>query len=327
MAQTSARLLRLLSLLSARDSWQAAELAERLEVSPRTLRRDVEALRDLNYPVLTTRGTGGGYRLGNRSHLPPLVFDTDQAVAVAVALQTAPTVIAGIDESFGSALQVVRQAMSRQLQTELDAFRITTVPNSWEFGTPPLPAEQLRRIGLAVHAQELVLFNYARPDGSFPEPGDADFEPPVRLEPHSLVVWAGRWYLLGRREGAGQVSVYRVDRIRQKDPTGIRVGRPAIDDVAELVREAWDRGDTLAGWPCRGSAVLPYPASIVARWAPGGSVVEPVAAGRTRLRLGAWSWEAVAGLLATYACPLAEVEPGELRAACATVAANLVADR
>lgn len=327
MARTSSRLIRLLALLSARDSWQATELADRLEVSTRTLRRDIETLRELDYPVRAIRGIGGGYRFGTGSSLPPLVFDTDQAVAVAVALQTAPTVVAGIDESLGSALEVVRQAMSRRLRTEIDAFRVTSMPNSWEFGTPPLPAAQLRSVGRAVHAQELLRFDYARPDGSFVEPGQTDFEPPLRVEPHSLVVWAGRWYLVGRPVDAERIAVYRVDRMRPKDPTGVRVDRPPIPggDLTEFLRETWDRGDTLAPWPCIGSAVLPFPAALVARWAPGGSVVEPVDDTSSRLRLGAWSWQAVAGLLATYACPLADVEPAELRKACATVASNLTA--
>src|SRR5699024_4229955 len=98
MSNPSGRLLELLSLLQARRDWPGDALAQRLEVSPRTVRRDVERLRDLGYPVQTTKGPAGGYRLAPGLDLPPMLFDDDQAVAVAVALQTASTGLAGIQD-------------------------------------------------------------------------------------------------------------------------------------------------------------------------------------------------------------------------------------
>lgn len=127
MPKTSARLLSMLSLLQARRDWPGALLAERLDISPRTVRRDVDRLRELGYPVVAVKGPEGGYRLDAGTELPPLLFDDEQAVALAVALQIATTSGAGIEEAAARALHTVRQVMPGRLRRRIDALQVTAV--------------------------------------------------------------------------------------------------------------------------------------------------------------------------------------------------------
>src|SRR3982074_2748487 len=116
MADTSARMLRLLSFLQSKRDWSGAELSERLDVSVRTTRRDIETLRELGYPVNVTRGPGGAYRFGAGAALPPLILDDEQAVAVTVALQTAPATVLGVNEAAARALETIRQVLPSRLR-------------------------------------------------------------------------------------------------------------------------------------------------------------------------------------------------------------------
>ena len=324
MATTSARLLRLLSLLTARASWPGPELADRLEVSPRTLRRDVESLRELGYPVTAGRGQGGGgYRLQAGHGLPPLLLDDEQALAIAVALQTAPLSVSGLDDALARALAGLEQVMTPPLRAEAEALHLTAVWNPWEFHGPPLPAATVKAVGHAIRHRTVFRFDRLGPDGRRPDPHDADFVAPRVVEPHHLVLWAGRWYLVAFDPAAGDWTVLRLDRLHPLAPTGVPFApRTVPGDVGELVRSTWDRGDTVADWPCVGSVVMPLPAAVVAPWLPGGAVAEHVDAGHCRVTLGAWSWAGVAGLLATFATDLAEVEPAALREQCRALAAR-----
>ncbi len=321
MASTSTRALTLLSLLGSRREWSGAELAERLGVSVRTVRRDVDTLRGLGYPVHAGTGPGAGYRLGAGGTLPPLLFDDDQAIAVALALQTAPVTVTGLGDAAARALTTLRQVMPVPLQAQVDAVRITAVWNPWDFAAPPIAPGTLRAVGSAVRQGHLLRFDRLTPDGRRPLPEDPDFVPPLRVEPHDLVVWAGRWYLVAHDPDAGAWTVDRVDRLHPHGPTGTPFRRREVPggDVAEFVTSCPDRGDTPAPWPCLGTVVMDLPAQVVARWAPGGSVVEHVAADRCRFTLGAWSWAGVAGILATFDASVSEVEPPELRAALRTL--------
>lgn len=322
MASTSARLLSLLSLLQARALWSGTDLAERLGVSPRTLRRDVESLRGLSYPVRTIKGPEGGYRLGAGGKLPPLLLDDDQAIAVAVALQTAPTNVSGIDDAVGQALTSIKQLMPAHLRAEAEAMHLTAVRNWWEFAAPPIPAQTLRAVGYAVRASQLLRFDYLTADGRRPAPQDSDFTPPLQVEPHHLLTWAGRWYLLAHSLDENEWRIYRVDRIHPHPPTGTQFQRrqPPDPDVARYVMTHWDRGDTPAQWQCSGTALLDLPPNLVARWAPGGSVVEYVSPTQTRITIGAWSWAGIAGLLATFDADITIIGPAELVDACRTLA-------
>lgn len=326
MATTSARALRLLSLLTTGTTLPASALAERLEASPRTVRRDVETLRELGYDVETVHGAGGGYRMRASGPVPPLVLAEDEVVAVVVALQTASAVLVGLEESGRRALRAVQQVVPRRLRASSQAFPLTVLPNQWEFPAAPLPVGIVREVGSAVRLRQLLRLSL--------EAG-----PAVLAEPHHLVVWAARWYLVCREPGPGPGTevgpdvgaevgpdvgadarrwrVLRLDRLRGATPTGRTFGDRAVPggSAADLVRRTAERGDVPAPWPCQGSAVVAVPAALAAQFAPGGAVVEVVAGGRSRLRMGAWSWVGLAGLFLTFGADLDEVEPPPLREA------------
>jgi len=316
MASTSARALTLLSVLGVGGVLGSAELATRLDVSERTLRRDVETLRGLGYRIETVKGAGGGYRLGSGTRLPALLFDEDQAVAIAVSLQTAPTVLSGLAEASARALQVVRQGMPQRLRIEADAFTVTSIPNYWEFPAKPIDAAVVRDVGAAVHRRHVLRAEYSAPDGSSVR---------LRVEPHEIVVWAARWYLIAFDLDTDSWRALRLDRLVAKAPTNVPFAERMLPapSAAALLRTTWDRGDTVAPWPCRGSVVLDAPAATVAEFAPGGAVVEYVSEGRCRLGMGAWSWTGLAGLFITFAAGMSEVEPAELREAFARVRLRL----
>jgi predicted DNA-binding transcriptional regulator YafY len=313
VADTSRRALRLLSLLTARRQWSLGELAARLAVSERTVRRDIETLRQLDYPVTTVRGPDGGYRLGAGHVLPPLLFDDDQALAVAVALQTAPSTVFGLGEDAARALDTLTQVMPVSLRAAMQSLRLTRLRNYWEFPAPPIDSTALTLVGGAIRHRHVLIVETLRADGSPPTPGDADFAPARRIEPHHLVVWAGRWYVVGYDLAGSAWRVHRVDRLRFRATTQPFAVRELPDgDLARFVMTSHDRGDSPAAWPCTGTARLTLPSDVVARWAPGGSVVEYLDAGHCRLTLGAWSWAGVAGILATFDTELGEVRPPEL---------------
>ncbi|MGW7070019.1 helix-turn-helix transcriptional regulator [Streptomyces sp. NPDC054855] len=315
MATTSRRALRLLSLLGTRRQWPLRELAERLGVSERTVRRDIETLRQLDYPVTTVHGPDGGYRLGAAHALPPLRFDEDQALAVAVALQTAPRTVFGLGDDAARALALLEQVMPARLRASMESLRLTRLRNYWEFPGPPIDPDVLTVVGAAVRRRHELVVELPGADGT------------SRVEPHHLVVWAARWYLVAYDLTDGAWRVHRVDGLRVRPTTqGFAARRPPAEGLAPFVMNSHDRGDTLAEWPCTGSARLDLPATVVARWAPGGSVIEDLDPGHCRLTLGAWSWAGVAGLLATFDAGLTEIRPPQLVDACRRLSQRLAYD-
>lgn len=318
MSSSAARLLELLSLLCIRGGWSAEGLAGRLGVSARTVRRDIAGLRELGYAVTAVHGPAGGYELERSGDLPPLLLDEEQALAIAVALQAAPRAVSGIEESLGRALHNLEQVMSPRLRAEAQSVRLKVAWNSWEFHGPPIPAATLTAVGSAVRKQHLLRFDLLTETGRRPRPHDPDFTPPRCVEPHHLVLWAGRWYLVAYEVGTGGAwLVLRLDRIHPLNETGTGFERrdDAGLDVAELVRDRWDRGDTVAPWPCVGTVQMQLPAATVAPWLPGGAVVEPLTPTSSRVTLGAWSWAGVVGLLATFDTDMTIEDPSELREA------------
>ncbi|GAA0245004.1 WYL domain-containing protein [Saccharothrix mutabilis subsp. mutabilis] len=321
MASTSHRALRLLSLLEPRRRWPLRDLAARLEVSERTVRRDIDTLRELGYPITTVHGPDCGYRLDPGHTLPPLLFDRDQALAVAVALQTAPSTVFGLEDDTARALATLHQVMPDELRASMESLRLTRLRNYWEFPAPPIAPSALTAVGTAIRHRHVLVTETLRADGTRPAPTDDDFEPARRIEPHHLVVWAGRWYVVAYDLADDQWRVHRVDRMRPRPTTHRFAVREVPDnDLAHFVMSSHDRGDTPADWPCTGTARLNLPAHVVAHWAPGGSVVEDLDPEHCRLTLGAWSWAGVAGILATFDTDLTDLHPPELIEACRRLA-------
>ncbi|MFI2781125.1 helix-turn-helix transcriptional regulator [Streptomyces sp. ALB3] len=319
MPKTSARLLSLLSLLQARRDWPGQALAERLEVSPRTVRRDVGRLRELGYPVSATKGPDGGYRLDAGAELPPLLFDDDQAVALAVALRTAAATGAGIEEAAARALNTVRQVMPARLRHRVDAVRVTAVEGVGPDPVPQADPRVLVALSAAVHAREVLRFDYTSAD---PAAGEGPAAPPPRrAQPHHLVTRRGRWYLVAWDLDRDDWRTFRADRIAPRTPTGPRFTPRDVPggDVAAFVAGRFQGFDGGGDWPCRGEVILDLPASVVSRYSRDG-VVEALGPDRCRLVLGAWSWPGLAATIGRFDAGIQVVGPAELKDAFAHLA-------
>ncbi|WNV86077.1 WYL domain-containing protein [Umezawaea sp. Da 62-37] len=309
MPKTSARLLSLLSLLQTRRDWPGAALAERLDISPRTVRRDVDRLRGLGYPIAAFKGPDGGYRLGAGAELPPLLFDDEQAVALAIALQIATTSGVGIEEAAARALNTVRQVMPDRLRRRVDTLRFTTVDRPSARTEPQVDGTVLVALSAAVHAREVLRFDYPGPDD-----GDDAPRPPRRAQPHHLVTWGGRWYLVAWDLDREDWRTFRADRITPRTPTGPRFTPRELPggDVATFVAARFRGSDSSAEWPCRGEVVLDLPAAAVSEYTRDG-VVEALGPDRCRLVVGSWSWPALAASIGRFDADVEVVGPPELR--------------
>jgi predicted DNA-binding transcriptional regulator YafY len=312
----SGRLLALLSLLQARRDWPGRVLAERLTVSERTVRRDVDRLRELGYAIHATKGPDGGYRLEAGTRLPPLLFDDEQAVALAVALRTAVGTGAGVEEAAARALATIGQVMPSRLRHRLDALDVVEVPRGP--GTPQADTEVLLTIARAIRAREELRFDY-QPVGS---DADADALPPPRqVQPHHLLARAGRWYLVAWNPRRSDWRIYRADRISPRIPNGPRFEpRPVPGgDAAAYLAGRFKGSDGAGDWPCRGEVVLALPAADVIPFA-GDAVVEALDEHRCGVTAGSWSWPGLAASLARFDTDIEVVGPPELRAAFAELA-------
>jgi predicted DNA-binding transcriptional regulator YafY len=233
MKGTSARLLRLLILLQVRRTWSSSEIAERLGVTQRTVRRDMQKLRDLEYPVTGFRGVAGGYRLGVGSQLPPLALDDEEAVAIAIALQTAATSgVVGVGEAALRALIKLEQMMPSRLRSRARALRVTGLPAP----SVAVDAELLSGIGAACRDHVGLQFAYAGLGGAVSL---------HRTEPHELLTWGSRWYLIAWDIDADEWATFPVDRIQLKGTTGLQFKPRKIPDgdaathVARSVAQLW----------------------------------------------------------------------------------------
>ena len=212
MLDTSARLLRLLSLLQTRPDWPGPELAGRLEITPRTLRRDIQRLRDLGYPVHATPGVAGGYRLAPGATLPPLLLTDDEAVAVAVSLRTAASQsVTGIAETALTALAKLEQVLPTRLRQRTEALHQATVtlPRT----APTVDPALLTTLATACRHHQALTIAYTTRDGA---------ETERQIEPHRLVHTGYRWYLVARDTTRDAYRTFRADRITNPTPTGTR---------------------------------------------------------------------------------------------------------
>ncbi|WP_320672831.1 helix-turn-helix transcriptional regulator [Patulibacter defluvii] len=242
MSDPSSRMLRLLSLLQTHRFWAGPELAAELDVSERTLRRDVDRLRELGYPVDAARGAGGGYQLQAGSQLPPLLLDDDDAVAIAVGLRTAAGgSVAGIEETSVRALAKLEQVLPPKLRRRVSALQAAIAPS---VGPPSaVDATVLAVIAQACRDQERLRFGYRRRDG---EVGDRT------VEPHRLVSLQRRWYLAAWDARRQDWRTFRVDRISDPAGSGSRFAprRPPTGDAVEYVRSS------IRSMPARYEAVV-----------------------------------------------------------------------
>ena len=316
---TSSRLLTLLSLLQARRDWPGATLAERLDVHPRTVRRDIDRLQELGYPVQAFKGPDGGYRLDAGADLPPLLFDDEQAVALAVALQLATTSGAGIGEAAARALTTVRQVMPARLRHRTDAVQVTPVGGG---ATAAVDPAVLVALTAAIRAREIVRFDYATAAPDEDRGADeGEMVPPRRAEPHHLVTRSGRWYLVAFDLDRADWRTYRCDRITARTPTGPRFTPRALPggDLAAFVNGLFKGStDGVDSWPCTGTVEIGLPAARVAPFAYDG-VVEALGPDRCRLTLGAWSWVGIAAAVARYDTDVFSVSPPALAEAFRTL--------
>jgi len=315
MTSPTSRLLNLLSLLQTRRDWPGSVLAERLGISHRTVRRDVDRLREMGYSIHATMGADGGYRLEAGSELPPLLFDDDQVIALAVSLRAATITGVGIEEAALRALTTVRQVMPSRLRHRMNALDFTAIPG--DAAPASVSADVLVALSTAVRASEVLRFDYAgrRADAA------TDPAPPRRVEPHHLVTSRGRWYLVAWDLDGDDWRIFRADRITPRTPTGPRFVPRDIPggDVAEYVSARFKGSDAANRWPCTGKVILDRPAGDVLPFA-GDGIVEDLGSGRCSLEIGSWSWVALAATLNQFDAGITVVSPPELTGAFALLA-------
>jgi predicted DNA-binding transcriptional regulator YafY len=275
MIETSSRLLELLSLLQGRRDWPGNELADRLEVSGRTIRRDIERLRQLGYPVESLTGPAGGYRLRAGSAMPPLLLDDDESIAIAVGLRTAAGAsVTGIEEPAVRALVKLEQVLPAHLRRRVGALGAATI--TLPVGGPTVDPQHLSVIAAACRDSECLRFGYRSRDGT-----DTRRE----VEPHSLVNHGRRWYLVAWDRRREDWRTFRIDRLARPASTGVRFAPRKLPakDAAAYVEQS------ITGAPNRFEALVTLHATaeeitrrVPAHW----GAIEPIDAHTCNFRTG-----------------------------------------
>ncbi|MGY1501939.1 helix-turn-helix transcriptional regulator [Streptomyces sp. QTS52] len=305
MLETSARLLRLLSLLQAHREWSGPDLADRLGVTPRTVRRDVDRLRELGYPVDASPGTGGGYRLGAGAELPPLLLDDDEAVAVAVGLRTAAGQgIEGIGETSVRALAKLEQVLPDRLRRRVGALNAFTVPMLRRPQPSAVDPAVLTELAHLCRDTELLRFEYQGHEG-------AASMARRTVEPHRLVCTERRWYLVAWDVDRADWRTFRVDRITPKPPHGPRFAprTPPADDLAAYV----SRGVSTRAYASHAVVRLLVPlAQAAERISPSAGTLEPDGDEACLLRTGAANLDVMVIHVMLMGFEFEVLEPAEL---------------
>jgi predicted DNA-binding transcriptional regulator YafY len=301
MSETSSRLLEMLSLLQARRDWPGSELADRLEVSGRTIRRDVERLRQLGYPVESLTGPAGGYRLRAGSAMPPLLLEDDEAIAIAVGLGTAARAsVTGIEETAVRALVKLEQVLPAHLRRRVSALGSATI-------TPPtagptVDPQHLTVIATACRDSECLRFAYRSRDGT---------ESRREVEPHAVVNHGRRWYLLAWDRRREDWRTFRIDRLARPASTGVRFDQRRLPakNAAAYVEQS------IAGAPTRYEARVLLHASaeeITKRIPDYWGSVKPLKAGTCEFRTGDDDLRWLAVRIAMLPADFDVIEPPEL---------------
>jgi predicted DNA-binding transcriptional regulator YafY len=298
--ETSTRLLALLSLLQLPGGLSGSEIAARQGVTPRTVRNDIERLRELGYPVNATRGATGRYRLGAGASLPPLLLDDEEAVAVAVGLSAAGGV-SGIEESSERALAKLEQVLPYRLRRQIRAVHRTTsqAPENLDTNVedPAVDAVTLGAIAAAIRDEEWLRFDYQ--------------DNAVLVEPYRLVNWRRRWYLVGRDPKQSTWHSFRLDWITPRMPTHRRFEPnplPGGDYTAFVLRDV-----AYAGWKVHARFTVFAPADeVLSRINPTVGVVEAIDDKTSVLVTGSDSYEVMAVYIGMLDLDFAISEPAEL---------------
>jgi predicted DNA-binding transcriptional regulator YafY len=297
--ETSARLLRLLGLLQVRPEWSGADLAERLGVTVRTLRRDVQRLRDLDYPVHSVPGVAGGYRLGSGRALPPLLLDDDEAIAVVVSLRSAAShTVAGLADASVSALAKLDQVLPARLRERTAALQHATVALTGP--GPVVDPEQLAALAAACRRHQRLRLSYRSRSGS---------DSRRIVEPHRLVSTGYRWYLMAFDVERADWRTFRVDRITESAEAGGRfVPREPPDPAAFVARAV-----TSAPYRYQARVLVHAPAHVVAEeFSRTSGVVTDAGADGCLLTTGSDSLGALTFHLAALGTDFTVLEPQEL---------------
>jgi predicted DNA-binding transcriptional regulator YafY len=312
MSETTSRVLQLLGLLQSRRVWSGEELAERLGVTGRSVRRDVDRLRELGYPVLASKGHGGGYQLGAGAALPPLLLDPDEAVAMAVCLRVAAGgSVAGVAESALRALSKLDQVMPARLRSQVSAVHEATVTLSSGQSDDAVEPDVLMTAARASRDHEHVSCDYVDIRGNRTQ---------RRLEPYQLVTTGRRWYLLCWDRDKLDWRSLRLDRMADVRAVGTTFTPRPAPDAADYVR----RSITSSPYPYVARIRYHAPSDEIARVFSAASVeIEPDGAGACIVTTGASDPRRMAPWLAMPGVDFEVLEPREVADAVAEVADRL----